>query len=84
MLSEQQRRQFFGDGYLVLPGFKNAAEIFALRARAGEIVDAFDPRNPGRSFRRESKADIPTNISCTVATRSVASSRKRHLMQPAR
>jgi phytanoyl-CoA hydroxylase len=43
MLSEPQRRQYFADGYLVLPGFKSAAEIAAVRARAGDIVDAFDP-----------------------------------------
>ena len=36
-------QQYNSDGYLVLPGFKPVAEITALRARALEIVDAFDP-----------------------------------------
>ena len=31
------------NGYLVLPGFKTAAEIAAVRRRADEIVEAFDP-----------------------------------------
>ena len=36
-------RQFQELGYLVLPGFKSAADIARLRVRAAEIVDAFDP-----------------------------------------
>ena len=43
MLSDAQKDKFRRDGYLVLPGFKRAEEIAALRVRAGEIVDAFDP-----------------------------------------
>lgn len=43
MLSLEQRAQFQRDGYLVLPGFKTAADIARLRERAGQIVDAFDP-----------------------------------------
>jgi phytanoyl-CoA hydroxylase len=31
------------DGFAVIEGFKSAAAIAELRARAGEIVDAFDP-----------------------------------------
>ena len=42
MLSAAQQLQFREQGYLVLPGFKSAAEIAAVRARAGEIVEAFD------------------------------------------
>ena len=34
---------FLEQGYLVLPGFKAAADIAQVRARAAEIVDAFDP-----------------------------------------
>jgi len=49
MLADGQRAQFERDGYLVLPGFKSDAEIAALRRRAGEIVDAFDP-GLGRSI----------------------------------
>ncbi len=43
MLSTEQRSQFVRDGYLVLPGFKSAEQIAALRARAGDLVEQFDP-----------------------------------------
>jgi phytanoyl-CoA hydroxylase len=44
MLNPEQKRRYREDGYLVLPGFKPAAEIAALRARAVEIVEDFDPQ----------------------------------------
>ena len=44
MLSPQQQDGYQTDGYLVLPGFKPAHELAALRARALEIVEAFDDR----------------------------------------
>ena len=31
-------------GFLVLPGFASASEVAALRKRAGELVEAFDPQ----------------------------------------
>ena len=37
------REQLETDGFAVVEGFKSAAEIAALRARAEAIVDAFDP-----------------------------------------
>ena len=43
MLSPEQVQAWQRDGYLVLPGFKPAAERDALVQRAREIVDAFDP-----------------------------------------
>jgi phytanoyl-CoA hydroxylase len=43
MLNPDQKQRYRDNGYLVLPGFKSAGEIAALRARALEIVDAFDP-----------------------------------------
>ena len=42
MLSPAQKNLYQADGYLVLPGFKTAAEIGALRTRALQIVDDFD------------------------------------------
>ena len=42
MLTDAQVRDYHAHGYVTLPGFKSAAEIAALRARAGEIVEAFD------------------------------------------
>lgn len=37
------RDQLQTDGFAVIEGFKSAADIAALRTRAAEIVDAFDP-----------------------------------------
>jgi phytanoyl-CoA hydroxylase len=48
--SAEYRERYERDGYLVLPGMKSAAEIAALRARAEEIVAAFDEREPMRIF----------------------------------
>ena len=42
MLTPEQRERYQRDGYLVLPGFKSAAEIATLRQRAAEIVNDFD------------------------------------------
>jgi phytanoyl-CoA hydroxylase len=39
--------RFARDGFLVIPEFKSAEEIAALRGRAAEIVDAFDPGESG-------------------------------------
>lgn len=47
MLTADQKAAFERDGYLVLPGFKAAAETAPVRARATEIVAAFDPREAG-------------------------------------
>lgn len=41
-LTPAQQAQYREQGYLVLPGFKPAGEIRAVRERAGAIVDAFD------------------------------------------
>jgi phytanoyl-CoA hydroxylase len=43
MLTDAQKLQYQRDGYLVVPDFKSAAEIAALRARAAQIVNEFDP-----------------------------------------
>ncbi|MGQ3052159.1 MAG: phytanoyl-CoA dioxygenase family protein [Roseateles sp.] len=40
-------------GFLVIPGFKSAADIAALRQRALEIVDAFDPGEQRPVFTTE-------------------------------
>jgi phytanoyl-CoA hydroxylase len=60
MLTPAQQAQYERDGYLVLPGFKSAAEIAALRARAAEIVERFDPSESQGIFTtrdQEKKAD---------------------------
>lgn len=43
MLSAAQRESWRDQGYLVLPGFKSAAEIDVLRERARQIVEACQP-----------------------------------------
>jgi phytanoyl-CoA hydroxylase len=55
MLTQEQRQQFQHDGYIVIPGFKGAAEIAALRRRAGEIVDAFDPSESRSIFTTQNQ-----------------------------
>lgn len=60
MLTDDQKLQYQRDGYLVLPGFKSAADIAALRARAAQIVDAFDPSAAAGIFttrEQERRAD---------------------------
>ena len=42
-LTAEQLAQFHRDGYLVIEGFCSAADCAAMRARAGEILAAFDP-----------------------------------------
>ena len=43
MLNLEQQRRYRDDGWLVLPGFKGDDELAAVRRRALEIVEAFDP-----------------------------------------
>jgi phytanoyl-CoA hydroxylase len=58
MLTDAQRDRYQRDGYLVLPGFKSADAIAMLRARAAQIVDAFDPAESRSVFTtREQRAD---------------------------
>ena len=43
MLTPTQIDHYHRDGYVVLPHFKTPAQMRALRERAGQIVEAFDP-----------------------------------------
>ena len=64
MLSPAQQLQYLADGFLVLPDFKTAADVAALRQRALEIVDAFDADSHRAVFstsdqaRRTASADF--------------------------
>ena len=49
---------FERDGYVVLKGFKNAAEVAALRERAAQIVDAFDPGQQSSVFSTRDQAKV--------------------------
>ncbi|MBL8330056.1 MAG: phytanoyl-CoA dioxygenase family protein [Rubrivivax sp.] len=50
MLSPQQQQQFAREGYLVLPGFKPAAEVAQLLQRTHEILAATEAQDIGGSF----------------------------------
>ena len=56
MLTDDQRASYQRDGYIVLPGFKSAQEIAAVRARAAQIVDAFDPAEGSSIFTTQNQA----------------------------
>ncbi|WP_237218983.1 phytanoyl-CoA dioxygenase family protein [Rhodoferax aquaticus] len=60
MLTIEQCAQYQRDGYLVIPGFKSAEQIAALRARAEQIVNDFDPNESRTIFTtrdQESKTE---------------------------
>ena len=50
MLSPDQQQAFARDGYLVIPGFKNQAELAKVSARARAIVDAYEPGESAAVF----------------------------------
>ena len=72
MLSTEQIQQFQQDGYVIVPNFKSADEIAALRERAAKIVDEFDPASSKTIFttkEQEKTVDhyflnSANNISC--------------------
>ena len=52
MLTPDQIARYQQDGFLALPDFKSAAEIAALRERALQMVDAFDPASSQTIFHQ--------------------------------
>jgi phytanoyl-CoA hydroxylase len=50
MLDSEQLQAYRDTGYLVLPGFKPAAELAAVCARARALVDAFEPDTTASRF----------------------------------
>lgn len=72
MLSTEQIAQFHRDGYVIVPDFKTPDEISALRERAEQIVEAFDPAESVSIFTtREQEKQVDhyflnsaNNISC--------------------
>jgi len=56
MLTPEQQARYQADGYLVLPGFKTRSELAALRARALQIVDAFDAERHRAVFSTQAQA----------------------------
>lgn len=58
MLSREQKLNFERDGYVVLEGFKSAAQIAELRERAEQIVDAFNPDSTRSIFTTNDQARV--------------------------
>jgi phytanoyl-CoA hydroxylase len=56
MLTPLQLQRYRDDGYLVLPDFKSAPAVRALRERARAIVDAFDPAQGSGVFATKDQA----------------------------
>jgi phytanoyl-CoA hydroxylase len=56
MLTPDQKARYHQDGFLALPDFKSAADIAALRARAQQMVDAFDPQSSKTIFTTNDQA----------------------------
>ncbi|WP_088283598.1 phytanoyl-CoA dioxygenase family protein [Ideonella sp. A 288] len=56
MLTDAQIGQYHADGCLVLPGFKSADEIAALRQRALQLVEAFEPGDRQSVFTTHDQA----------------------------
>lgn len=56
MLNDAQRARYQRDGYIIIPGFKSAGEIAAVRARAAQIVDEFDPGQGSSIFTTQDQA----------------------------
>ncbi len=50
MLTSDQIARYHREGFLALPDFKSPAEIAALRARATQMVDDFDPESSKTIF----------------------------------
>ncbi|HEY1148426.1 MAG TPA: phytanoyl-CoA dioxygenase family protein [Pseudoduganella sp.] len=58
MLSAEQKARYQKDGFIIIPNFKTAAEIAALRARAAQVVNDFDPSAAQGIFTtKDQKAD---------------------------
>ncbi len=56
ILSEEQKLSFEDQGYLVLPGFKTAAQLQAAIGRAHTIVEAFDPEAGASRFSTRNRS----------------------------
>jgi phytanoyl-CoA hydroxylase len=70
MLTPDQKARYHQDGFLALPDFKSAADIAALRARAQQMVDAFDPQSSKTIFTTNDQARTVDRYFLDSATRS--------------
>lgn len=58
MLTAAQRADYEECGFLVLPGFKSASEVAALKQRALQMVDEFDPAAGASRFSTRDRSLI--------------------------
>lgn len=56
VLTRKQLDDWRREGSLVLPGFASAATVQVLKQRAGEIVEAFEPKGPAAVFSSRERA----------------------------
>jgi phytanoyl-CoA hydroxylase len=70
MLTPDQIARYQQDGFLALPDFKSAAEIAALRTRAEQMVDAFDPASSKTIFTTNDQIRAVDRYFLDSATRS--------------
>ena len=62
-VTETLRDRLETDGFAVIEGFAPAEAIAAVRARAAEIVEAFDPSEASGVFSRPARRSAPTSTS---------------------
>ncbi len=58
MLNPEQRARYLEEGFLVLPDFKPAAELLALRERAQALVEAWQPGEEAAVFSTRHRARV--------------------------
>jgi phytanoyl-CoA hydroxylase len=56
MLTESQKTFYRDQGFLVVPGFRSAAQVAGLKARAMQIVAGFEPTGAGSVFTTRDQA----------------------------
>jgi phytanoyl-CoA hydroxylase len=70
-LNPQQLAAWHRDGFLVLPGFKRAGELAALRHRAHELVQAFDEQAPRSVFTTRDQARLAADRAFLDSARGI-------------
>jgi phytanoyl-CoA hydroxylase len=68
-LTRDQVQRYHRDGYLSLPHFKTAEEIAALRQRAQQLIDAFDPASSKTIFTTNDQVRMVDRYFLDSATR---------------
>lgn len=71
LLSAEQRAAWQRDGYLVLPGFKDAGPVQALRERAHEIVQGFEPDGQASVFSTREQSRLAADRAFLDSARGI-------------